>query len=315
MTTDIAGQLTRRFFRYVAVSSQSDAAAARLPSSSGQQRLADMLATELQGFGMSDIQIDQQATVTAVRRGNVPGAPRIGFIAHLDTVDVGLSPDIHPQLLRFTGQDLCLNPQRDIWLRVAEHPEILPYIGGDILVSDGTSVLGADNKAAITTIMTLLENLDDHTPHGDIVVAFVPDEEIGLRGAKAMDPDRFKVDFAYTIDCCEVGEVVYENFNAASAVVTFTGVTAHPMSAKGVLVNPILMAHDFIALFDRLQTPEHTAGREGYFWCNDLQANAGRATLKMSIRDFESDRFAWRKQQIGAMAADIARRYPSGAVA
>ncbi len=314
MTKDIAGQLTTRFLRYLAVSSQSDADVTRLPSSPGQQRLAEMLVKELHGFGMTDIQIDQQATVTAVRRGNTAGAPRIGFIAHLDTVDVGLSPDIHPQLLHFTGQDLCLNPQHDIWLRVAEHPEILPYADGDILFSDGTSVLGADNKAAITTIMTMLENLDDNTPHGDIVVAFVPDEEIGLRGAKALDPERFKVDFAYTIDCCEVGEVVYENFNAASAAVTFTGITAHPMSAKDVLVNPILMAQDFIALFDRRQTPEHTAGREGYFWFNELQANASRASVKISIRDFEQDRFAWRKRQIGEMAADIARRYPTGRV-
>ncbi|NDL62655.1 peptidase T [Acerihabitans arboris] len=314
MPNDIAGQLIQRFFRYLAVTSQSNASATTLPSTSGQQQLAEMLAQELRAFGLDDIQVDNHATVTAVKRGNTPGAPRIGFIAHLDTVDVGLSPDIHPQLLRFTGEDLCLNAGRDIWLRVDEHPEILAYQGQDIVFGDGTSVLGADNKAAVTAIMTMLENLEADTPHGDIVVAFVPDEEIGLRGAKAMDPARFDVDFAYTIDCCELGEVVYENFNAASAAITLTGVTAHPMSAKNVLVNPILMAHEFISHFDRQETPEHTEGREGYFWFNDLAANARQARLNVSIRDFDQQRFLWRKQRIGEVAEEIARRYPRAKV-
>ncbi|NUA45869.1 Peptidase T [Dickeya solani] len=162
--------------------------------------------------------------------------------------------------------------------------------------------------------MTLLENLRDDQPHGDIVVAFVPDEEIGLRGAKALDLARFDVDFAYTIDCCELGEVVYENFNAAAAEIRFTGVTAHPMSAKGVLVNPILMAHDFIGQFDRRHTPEHTEGREGYVWFNDIHANANEAVLKASIRDFDLTGFAQRKQQIRDVAAQIAALYPTGQV-
>lgn len=140
--------------------------------------------------------IDEYATVTAVKKGNVAGAPRIGFITHIDTVDVGLSPDIHPQILRFTGEDLCLNKEKSIWLRVKEHPEILAYPGEEIIFSDGTSVLGADNKAAVTVVMTLLENLTPEHQHGDIVVAFVPDEEIGLCGAKALDLNRFDVDFA-----------------------------------------------------------------------------------------------------------------------
>lgn len=126
----------------------------------------------------------------------MPGAPRIGFISHIDTVDVGLSPDIHPQILRFKGEDLCLNTSKDIWLRVEEHPEINAYLDEEIIFSDGTSVLGADNKAAVTVVMTLLENLTAEQQHGDIVVAFVPDEEVGLRGAKALDLKRFDVDFA-----------------------------------------------------------------------------------------------------------------------
>ncbi|MDX5627258.1 MULTISPECIES: peptidase T [unclassified Brenneria] len=314
MTHNLASQLSKRFYRYLAVTSQSDAASSTLPSTPGQHDMAKMLAEELHELGLNNIVIDGHATVTALKPGNCPDAPRIGFITHIDTVDVGLSAHIHPQTLRFTGADICLNREQDIWLRTAEHPEIMPYVGQDIIFSDGTSVLGADNKAAVTVVMTLLENLADDTPHGDIVVAFVPDEEIGLRGAKALDLKRFDVDFAYTIDCCELGEVVYENFNAAAAEIRFTGVTAHPMSAKGVLVNPLLMAHDFISHFDRRQTPEHTDGRQGYVWFNDLTANANEAKLKASIRDFDLASFEQRKRQIAEVATTIAERYPTGKV-
>lgn len=310
----IRAELTERFLRYVAIESQSDARATTLPSTPGQQRLADLLAQELRGLGLSDVVVDDRATVTAVKRGNRPDAPRIGFIAHLDTVDSGLSPVIHPQILRFEGEDLCLNREQDIWLRVADHPEIARWRGEDILFSDGTSVLGADNKAAIAIIMTLLARLEPADSHGDIAVAFVPDEEIGLRGAKALDLSRFPCDFAYTIDCCEVGEVVIENFNAAAGEVVFTGVPAHPMSAKGVMVNPLLMAHDFITAFDRAETPEHTAGREGYVWFVEMTANASQAHLKLAIRDFDRQSFAQRKRRVAEVAEAIAGHYPTGRV-
>jgi tripeptide aminopeptidase len=311
----IRRELIDRFFRYLAIESQSDAKATTLPTTPGQQRLAELLAEELRALGLENVVIDDHATVTALKPGTRPGAPRIGFIAHLDTVDVGLSPVVRPQILRFDGGDLCLNAQEDIWLRVAEHPEIRPWAGADIITGDGTSVLGADNKAAISVIMTLLANLGPDSAHGDILVAFVPDEEIGLRGAKALDLARFDADFAYTIDCCELGEVVIENFNAASGDIVFTGVSAHPMSAKGVLVNPLLMALDFVSAFDRAETPEHTAGREGYFWFTDIVANAGEARLKVMIRDFDRQNFERRKQRLGEVAEEIAARYPTGRVA
>ncbi|BBV76667.1 peptidase T [Raoultella planticola] len=314
MPSPLASQLTQRFFRYLAISSQSDPRATTLPTTPGQHEMARELADELRRLGLDDIVIDDHATVTAVKRGNVPGAPRIGFITHIDTVDVGLSPDIHPQILRFTGDDLCLNREQQIWLRVAEHPEILAYRDEEIIFSDGTSVLGADNKSAVTVVMTVLENLTPEQRHGDIVVAFVPDEEVGLRGAKALDLSRFAVDFAWTIDCCELGEIVYENFNAAAAEIRFTGVTAHPMSAKGVLVNPLLMAADYISHFDRLQTPEHTAGREGYVWFNGIQGDQNSALLQASIRDFDSESFLRRKRQIGEVAEKIAAQYPTASV-
>lgn len=314
MTSPLASQLTQRFFRYLAITSQSDAAATTLPTTPGQLDMARALAQELQTLGLDEIVLDEHATVTAVKKGTVPGAPRIGFITHIDTVDVGLSPDIHPQILRFKGEDLCLNASKDIWLRVEEHPEINAYLDEEIIFSDGTSVLGADNKAAVTVVMTLLENLTAEQQHGDIVVAFVPDEEVGLRGAKALDLKRFDVDFAWTIDCCEKGEIVFENFNAASASIHFTGVTAHPMSAKGVLVNPLLMAMDYISHFDRQQTPEHTEGREGYVWFNGMEAVQGHAHLSASIRDFDKASFERRKQQIAEVAKKIAAQYPTAKV-
>ncbi|EKZ6148356.1 peptidase T [Klebsiella aerogenes] len=314
MASPLTRQLTQRFFRYLAITSQSDPRATTLPTTPGQHQMAQALADELRQFGLDDIVIDEHATVTAVKKGTVPGAPRIGFITHIDTVDVGLSPDIHPQILRFTGEDLCLNPEQKIWLRVDEHPEILAYRDEEIIFSDGTSVLGADNKAAVTVVMTLLENLTAEHKHGDIVVAFVPDEEVGLRGAKALDLSRFAVDFAWTIDCCELGEIVYENFNAASAEIRFTGVTAHPMSAKGVLVNPLLMATDFMSYFDRQQTPEHTAGREGYVWFNGIHGDQNSTRLQANIRDFDLDSFNRRKQQIGEAAEKIAAQYPTARV-
>lgn len=314
MSSPLQSQLTQRFFRYLAITSQSDPRMNTLPSTAGQKEMAKLLAEELRALGLDDIIIDEFATVTAVRKGNVPGAPRIGFITHIDTVDVGLSADIHPQILSFTGSDLCLNQQQDIWLKISEHPEILRYNGEEIIFSDGTSVLGADNKAAVTVVMTLLENLAENDQVGDIVVAFVPDEEIGLCGAKALDLARFDVDFAWTIDCCEIGEVVYENFNAAHAEITFTGVTSHPMSAKGVLVNPLLMATDFISHFDRKQTPEHTEGREGYTWFNGLEASQSEAVLKANIRDFDLTRFAERKQQIIDLTEKFASQYPTAQV-
>ncbi|HDU4712562.1 TPA: peptidase T [Klebsiella aerogenes] len=314
MASPLTRQLTQRFFRYLAITSQSDPRATTLPTTPGQHQMAQALADELRQFGLDDIVVDEHATVTAVKKGTVPGAPRIGFITHIDTVDVGLSPDIHPQILRFTGEDLCLNSEQQIWLRVDEHPEILAYRDEEVIFSDGTSVLGADNKAAVTVVMTLLENLTAEHKHGDIVVAFVPDEEVGLRGAKALDLSRFAVDFAWTIDCCELGELVYENFNAASAEIRFTGVTAHPMSAKGVLVNPVLMATDFMSYFDRQQTPEHTAGREGYVWFNGIHGDQNSTRLQANIRDFDLDSFNRRKQQIGEVAEKIAAQYPTARV-
>jgi tripeptide aminopeptidase len=311
----LADRLVARFFRYLAITSQSDPAATTVPSTPGQWDMVRLLRAELQQIGLVDIHLDAHAVLTARLPATAPNAPRIGFCAHVDTVDVGLSPQIHPRRVPFTGADLCLNSVQDIWLRTAEHPELHAHIGQDILVTDGTSVLGADNKAAVTILMDLLGVLSrDRPPHGDIIVAFVPDEEIGMRGAKVIDLAHFPVDFAYTIDCCAVGEFVFETFNAAQVVIEIQGVPAHPMSAKGVLVNPILVATDLIGRFDPLDTPEHTAGREGYCWVRSMTANATAATLTMSLRDFDDDGLDRRKDLVNAAVAATRAAYPRAAI-
>ncbi|MEX9566643.1 peptidase T [Providencia vermicola] len=312
---ELGKQLEQRFFRYLAIESQSDAAATVVPSTEGQRDLAKLLAKELESYGLKDIYIDDHAILYAVRPGNNPSAPKIGFVTHLDTVDVGLSPVIKPQTLKYEGKDLCLNAQEDIWFKTAEHPEAAPYVGEEIIFSDGTSVLGADNKAAVTVVMELMDKLQyADFACGDIYVAFVPDEEIGLRGSKIMDLSRFKVDFAYTIDCCALGEVVYETFNAASIDVSIKGITAHPMSAKNVLLNPIRVAHDFIGCFDRFDTPEHTEQREGYFYVTDLVANPDNAKIKMAIRDFDRNSYEARKRYIGEVVELIRARHPKAKI-
>lgn len=308
-------ELQSRFFRYVGVTSQSCASNPTIPSTEGQRALAKLLENELKELGIKDVFLDEHSVLIAHFKGNNSQAPKVGFVAHLDTVDVGLSPDIKPQIKHFDGNDICLNQDKNIWLKVEDHPEIKPYNGDDIILSDGTSVLGADNKAAVTVLMTLMHHASSHpNEYGDIYVAFVPDEEIGLRGAKVMDLTRFPVDFAYTIDCCQLGEVVYETFNAASVNVRIKGVTAHPMSAKNVMVNPIRVAHDFIGCFDRQDSPEHTEKREGYFYVTDLQANADSAEIKLSIRDFDKKSYESRKHFIGEVVNLISARHPKAKI-
>ena len=310
MKHEHAEELTERFLRYVAVPSESDASAGVVPSTEGQRELARLLESELQAMGLEEIELDEHAILTAKLPGNVPGAPVIGFVAHLDTVPVSLFPEVHPQILRYEGGDVCLNAEKDIWLRLSEHPELADYAGQDVIFTDGTSVLGADNKAAIANVMTMLHVLSSGgRPHGDIRVAFVPDEEIGLCGSKLMDLNKFKVDFAYTIDCCAVGELVYETFNAGSVLFEIEGVTAHPMSAKGVLVNPLLVATDIINCFDRKQTPEETDGKEGYWWFTGMQSNSSRCTLHMNIRDFDRECYEARKKYVQSVVDFVRIRH------
>ena len=304
-----------RFLRYVAVTSQSDGKAGVVPSTEGQRKLAGMLAEELAELGFVNIEISEYSVLTALLPGNLPdnkAVPTVGWCCHLDTVDAGLSPDVHPQVIRgYQGGDICLNKEKDLWMRTSEHPEIEKYVGDDIVVTDGTSVLGADNKSAIANVMTAFDIVvKENRPHGDIYVAFVPDEEIGLLGAKKIDFSKFPVDFAYTVDCCELGEVVYETFNAGSATIRIKGVTAHPMSSKGVLVNPTLIATDFVQMMDRGSTPECTEGTEGFVWVNSIVSNPSQATVSIKIRDHNREKYEAKKALIASAVEYLKVRNP-----
>ena len=318
---NLQAKLLERFLRYVAVTSQSNAAVKTVPTTSGQRELAELLKTELADLGLVDLEISEFSVLTGKLPANLPAGhhavPAVGWVAHLDTVDVCLNADIHPQVVKnYQGGDICLNEEKQIFLKVSEHPEIEKYIGEDIVVSDGTSVLGADDKAAIANVMVALETLanDKTIYHGDIYVCFVPDEEIGLLGAKKIDFEKFPVDFAYTIDCCELGEVVYETFNAGSAEVYIKGITAHPMSAKGVLVNPTLVATDLVNSFDRMQTPEHTEGTEGYIWVTAINSNVSEARVNMAIRDHNKVLYEARKEQIRNAVEFLKLRHPKAVI-
>lgn len=308
---DYAKLQVENFFRYLSIPSQSDANSTTLPTTQGQYALAKLLKDELEELGLENIKLQENAILTAKLKGNVEGKKSIGFCAHLDTVDVGLSPEIHPQILRFDGEPLILNAKKNIIFDPLKRPEIMKYKGEEIIFTDGTSVLGADDKSAIATIMTLLAYLkNENPPHGDIYVCFLPDEEVGLRGAKALELSDFPADLTYTIDCCQEGELVYETFNAGSAIVHIEGVTAHPMSAKGVLVNPTLVAIDIANHFDRLKTPENTEGYEGYIWIQELQSNQAQAKLTLNIRDHNKEKYESKKAYISQVVELIKVRYP-----
>lgn len=187
----------------------------------------------------------------------------------------------------------------------------MAYVGDDIVVTDGNSVLGADNKAAIANVMTAVNYIIDNPnlKHGDIYLAFVPDEEIGLRGVRKIDFSKFDVDFDYTIDCCKLGELVYETFNAASGKLKINGVSAHPMNSKDNLVNPIMIAHDFISMLDRSKMPENTEGREGYIWVTDIHSNVLDLDLKFNIRDHDRDNFKESKKYLMNIAKYLRKKY------
>jgi len=314
-------ELLTRFLRYTSITSQSDATAKVVPSTEGQWELARVLEKDLLKLGLIDLKLSPTCVLIGRLPANLPldftgQVPRIGFVAHLDTVDVSLNPDLHPQLIKYTGGDVLLNKEHDIVMKAAENPDLAKYIGQDILFSDGISVLGADNKAAISTITVALKELRENPMlyHGEIYFAFVPDEEIGLRGSKTLDLKDFPVEFAYTIDCCELGEVVYETFNGGVAKIDIQGVSAHPMSAKGVLVNPTLVAMDLANCFDRKQTPENTDGKDGYIWVKGLTSNQSKATLMLDIRDHHKDLYEAKKKYIQEAVTFTRKRYPTAVI-
>ena len=318
---DLQKKILEKFLRYAAVTSQSAGGAKTVPSTPGQTELGKLLMKELEELGLVDIWMSDTSVVYSrlparLPEGHAP-VPTVGWVAHLDTVDSMLSPDIHPVIIRnYQGGDICQNAEKDIWMREADHPELKQYIGQDIVVSDGTSVLGADNKSAIANIMTALEVLkeDPSIPHGEIYAVFVPDEEVGLLGSKSIDFDKFPVDFAYTIDSCELGEVVYQTFNAGSGRVRIKGRTAHPMNSKNNVINPCMIAVDLVNMFDRAETPEHTEGTEGYIWVTGIQADPLWATVSLNIRDHSKAKYEAKKAYIRAAVEILKLKYPKAEI-
>ena len=297
----IKEKLLENFLNYVEISSQSNEESKEIPSTEGQLVLAKKLAKELEELGAKNIRINEYGVLQAVieaRGVDEKKTPKIGWVCHLDTVDVGLSPDINPRIEKsYNGTDIILDSRGNIVMSPSEEKSLENYIGDDLIVTDGRSVLGADNKAAIANVMTAIWYLRENASidHGKIYLAFVPDEEIGLRGVRKIDFDNFDVDFAYTIDCCELGELVYETFNAASGRLKIKGISAHPMSSKNKLVNPIMIAHDFISMLDRSKMPEHTEGREGYIWITDIKSDVINCEIKFNIRDHNKEKFLEKK--------------------
>lgn len=305
--------LLERFLRYQAIPTESKANGGKtVPSTKEQWNLSLLLEEELRSLGLTDVHLDEHACLTAClpQRGE-GNFPSIGFCCHLDTASIGGNPAPSPQLIHYEGGNVVLNEEKRILMKIEDHPELQSYAGEDILFTDGSGVLGADDKAGITAVMDSISRFAGSTcPHGNIFLAFVPDEEVGLRGSKSLDLARFHPDFAFTLDCCGTGECSWETFYAGTVTVTFTGVPAHPMNGKGRLVNPLLPACELVHSFDPKETPEWTEGKEGYIWCRELAGTPEKAVLTIQVRDHDKNRYEEKKWRIAEAVWKMAAVYP-----
>lgn len=303
-----------RFLQYVKFDTQSDELTNMTPSTPGQMVFAQFLEKELTDLGLSDISLDENGYLMATLPGNVtPGTvPTIGFIAHLDTSPDMSGHNVSPRIVQnYDGGVIILNQDLNILLSPDEFPELKNYIGQDLIVTDGTTLLGADDKAGIAEIISAVAYLKEHPEikHGDIRVAFNPDEEIGL-GAHKFDVDKFGAQWAYTMDGGEVGELEYENFNAAVARVTFNGRNVHPGYAKHKMINSMRIANQFAIMLPRWETPEHTEDYEGFYHLVGMEGTVEKTVLTYIIRDHDRDRFERRKKEFEHLARKINHEYP-----
>ena len=293
--------ITDRFLKYVSYPTTSDENTKMTPSTPGQITFAKYLVEELKAVGLSDVDLDKNGYVMATLPANTgEQLPVIGFIAHMDTSPDMSGKNIKPRIVKnYNGEDILLNEEKLIVLETETYPEILQYKGQDIIVTDGTTLLGADDKAGITEIISAMEYLIQHPEikHGKIRIAFTPDEEIG-QGADHFDVPKFGAEWAYTIDGGEIGELEYENFNAASAKVTFKGLNVHPGYAKHKMRNSMRIAQQFATMLPRHETPEHTEGYEGFYHLVAMQGTVEESTLSYIIRDHDRDRFERRKKEM-----------------
>ena len=305
--------LTERFLKYVKFDTQSDELTNLTPSTPGQMVFAQALERELRAMGLEDISLDDNGYLMATLPANISReVPTVGFIAHLDTSPDMSGKNVNPRIVEnYDGGDIVLNKENDIVLRPSEFPEMLNYKGNDLIVTDGTTLLGADDKAGIAEIISAVAYLQQHPEieHGKVRIAFNPDEEIG-QGAHKFDVARFGADWAYTMDGGEVGELEYENFNAAVANVTFKGRNVHPGYAKHKMVNSIRMANQFILMLPRWETPEHTEGYEGFYHLVHIEGGVEQTTLTYIIRDHDRDRFERRKKELEHLVRKTNNEFP-----
>lgn len=288
-----------RFLGYVRIDTQSDASSKTTPSTEKQWNLANELVYELKQIGMSDVTIDNNAYIMATLPSNINHpVPTIGFIAHFDTTPDFSGTDVNPQIIRdYDGGDIVLNVAKKIVLSPFYFDDLQQYKGQTLITTDGTTLLGADDKAGITEIITAMEHLlnNPEIKHGEIRIAFTPDEEIG-RGAHKFDVEKFGAEWAYTMDGSQIGELEYENFNAAGATVTIAGKSVHPGYAKGKMINAISIANEFISILPPEETPQHTSGREGFFHVHHMKGEIENAEFELIIRDHDLEQFERRKQ-------------------
>lgn len=305
--------LIDRFLHYVSLDTQSDELTNMTPSTPGQMKFARELAEELKRIGLSEITLDDNGYLMATLPANTDkDVPVIGFIAHLDTSPEMSGHHVSPRIVKsYDGNDIVLNAEKNIVLRSAESPELLRYVGQDLIVTDGNTLLGADDKAGIAEIITAMEYLLAHPEikHGKIRVAFNPDEEIGL-GAHKFDVAAFGADWAYTLDGGEIGELEYENFNAAVAKVSFCGRNVHPGAAKHKMLNSIRVANQYAIMLPRWETPEHTEGYEGFYHLISFEGSVENTVLTYIIRDHDRDRFERRKKELEHLVRKINNEFP-----
>lgn len=308
-------RVVERFLRYVKHNTQSDPKTNLTPSTPGQIIFARMLALELKSIGLKDIDVDDNGYVIATLPANIKeNIPVVGFIAHIDTSPDFSAKHVNPQVLDpYMGGDVILNKEKDIILSTSVFPDILNYAGQKLIVTDGNTLLGADDKAGIAEIITALEYLIEYPQiqHGKVVIAFTPDEEIG-QGADNFDVEKFGADFAYTIDGGELGELQFENFNAASAKITIHGVSVHPGYARHKMKNSIRIANQLITMLPRHETPEHSENYEGFYHLTNIKGNVEQTELEYIIRDFNRDRFEDRKKELQHIVNKINAEFGSG---
>jgi len=301
-----------RFISYVIIDTESDSSSETTPSTKKQWDLANKLVEELKTIGMQEVTIDDKSYIMATLPSNVDyKVPTIGFISHFDTTPDFTGANVKPQIIaNYDGGDIVLNAEQNIVLSPKYFKDLLQYKGQTLITTDGTTLLGADDKAGITEIMTAMEFLikNPEIKHGKIRVGFTPDEEIG-RGAHHFDVEKFACDWAYTMDGSQVGELEYENFNAAGAKITFKGKSVHPGYAKGKMINSMLIANDFINELPKGETPQETRGYEGFFHVHHLTGSIEETVLELIIRDHNKKKFEKRKELIDKITKKFNKKF------